>query len=137
MNAPASVNASNSAWCFSGSSNIQWWSKFSGMSPKGFSKLWLGPATKASNDMLIEQVTVFMRFSPLGDSLSQHIVPPLVNAALMTVLINAIRSEYSTEGMEPINGVSCNERQKQPSHNRWKSETQEGATRWRVTEAMH
>src|SRR5260370_14472023 len=39
--------------------------------------------------------------------------------------------------MEPINGVSCNERQKQPSHNRWKSETQEGATSWRGTSAVH
>ena len=71
------------------------------MSPKGFSKRWLGPATKASNDIVIEQVTLFMRFSPIGDSLSHHIVPPLVNAACMTVLVNALRSEYSTEGMEP------------------------------------
>src|SRR6266487_1990354 len=118
MKAPASFNAFISAWCFSGSSNIQWWSKFSGMSPKGFSKLWLGPATKASNDIVIEQVTLFMRFSPISDSLSHHIVPPLVNAACMTVLVNALRSEYSTEGMEPIKAVSCNERQKQPSHSR-------------------
>jgi len=72
--------------------------------------------------MVIEQVTVCMRFSPIGDSLSHHIVAPLVNAACMTVLVHALRSEYSTEGMEPINGVSCNERQKQPSHNRPLSE---------------
>src|SRR5437660_6448434 len=70
MKAPASVNAFLSAWCFSGSSNIQWWRKSSGMSPKGFSKLWLGPATKASNDIEIELVTLFMRFSPLGDHLN-------------------------------------------------------------------
>src|SRR5438046_2986581 len=99
MKAPASVNAFISAWCFSGSSNIQWWSKFSGMSPKGFSKLWLGPATKASNDIVIEQVTLCMRFSPIGDSLSHHIVPPLVNAAFMTVLVNALRSGF---GIDPL-----------------------------------
>ena len=69
------------------------------MSPKGFSKRWLGPATKASNDIVIEQVTLFMRFSPIGDSLSHHIVPPLVNAAFMTVLVNALRSGF---GIDPL-----------------------------------
>src|SRR5258708_7638967 len=76
MNAPASVNAWSSAWCFSGSSDIQWWRKFSGMSPKGFSKLWLDPATKAFNDIVMPQVTLFMRFSPLGDHLNAPFAPP-------------------------------------------------------------
>src|SRR6266700_4181416 len=79
MKAPASVNEFNSAWCFSGSSNIQWWSKSSGMSPKGFSKLWLGPATKASNDIEMALVTLFMRFSPLGDILNSPFAPALKN----------------------------------------------------------
>jgi hypothetical protein len=69
------------------------------MSPKGFSKLWLGPATKASNDIEIPQVTLCMQFSPIGDSLSHNIAPPPVNAALMTVLV-ASHSEAHPRGRD-------------------------------------
>ncbi len=57
------------------------------MSPKGFSKLWLGPATKASNDIEMALVTLFMRFSPLGDNLSSTIEPPPLNAACVAVVV--------------------------------------------------
>ena len=46
------------------------------MSQNGFSALWLSPATNASNDIVMPQVTLFMRFPPLGENLNSLIAPP-------------------------------------------------------------
>src|SRR5947209_15820097 len=69
------------------------------MSPKGFSKLWLGPATKASNDIEIPQVTLFMRFPPLGDRLNSHTAPPPVTTAFVTGLV-ALQKQAHPRGRD-------------------------------------
>src|SRR6266496_4798960 len=61
--APAERISSSSALFSSGVSNIQACRRSTGPSPKGFSRVWLGPATYPSAETEISHTTLLMRSS--------------------------------------------------------------------------